>query len=72
MTPRINRRPQRVSPRLGAGWVLSVRGRVVVRVVPQPDGWRVSNHQAGTARLVPSLAAAEALADRIARLAATP
>lgn len=57
---------------LGPGWELRVRGRVVARVIPERQGWRVTNRQTAAERLIDSLSEAEALADRIARLAASP
>jgi hypothetical protein len=52
------------------GWQLRQGGRVVARVRPVPAGWQVTNCQASTTRTVATREAAEALADRIARLVA--
>jgi hypothetical protein len=52
------------------GWQLRQGGRVVARVRPVPAGWQVINVEASSSRTVPTREAAQALADRIARLVA--
>ena len=71
MTARITRRRRPGREPFGPGWELRVRGRAVVRVVPEEEGWRVTNAEGGRSQVVPSRERAEELADRIARLAST-
>ncbi len=56
----------------GTGYVLQVNGQRVASVVPAAGGFTVANIEAGHRATLPDARAADALAQRIARLAALP
>lgn len=56
-------------PLRGGGFAVSVGHRVLVRARQRGEGWMVENVGARASRVVPTRAAAEALAARIARAA---
>lgn len=65
------RQPIERHPR-GEGYELRVAGSRVVTVTPTAAGYVVNNHGASCKATLPDARQADALADRIARLAAMP